>query len=57
VLYSQEKWMTALIWAAFHGELEEVQELVKKLPDVNVVDEVRFYCIVCCRLFVITYEK
>jgi hypothetical protein len=49
--------MTALIWAAFHGELEEVQELVKKLPDVNVVDEVRFYCIVCCQMFVITYEK
>jgi ankyrin repeat protein len=33
--------MTALIWASFHGELEQVKELVGKLSDVNVVDEVR----------------
>ena len=32
--------MTALIWAAFHGQLEEVKKLVVKLSDVNVVDEV-----------------
>ena len=32
--------MTALVWAAYHGELEQVQQLVDKLADVNVVDEV-----------------
>lgn len=32
--------MTALIWAAFHGEVKDVQMLVKKLSDINVVDEV-----------------
>jgi hypothetical protein len=33
--------MTALIWASFHGELEQVKDLVAKLTDINVVDEVR----------------
>jgi hypothetical protein len=33
--------MTALIWASFHGELEQVKDLVVKLTDINVVDEVR----------------
>ena len=34
--------MTALIWAAFHGQIDEVKELLTKLSDVNVVDEVCF---------------
>jgi hypothetical protein len=36
----QEQHMTALIWASFHGELEQVKDLVGKLSDVNVADEV-----------------
>jgi hypothetical protein len=37
---TQEQHMTALIWASFHGELEQVKDLVGKLSDVNVADEV-----------------
>lgn len=32
--------MTALVWASFHGDVEQVRDLVAKLADVNVVDEV-----------------
>lgn len=55
---AQEEHMTALIWAAFHGQLEEVKKLVTKLSDVNLVDEVSFLlvlrvgCMACNRLTV-----
>jgi len=38
--------MTALIWAAHHGELQKVRELLHKHSDVNFADEVSmsFFC-------------
>ncbi len=35
----QEQNLASLIWAAFNGDLSLVQELIQKVPDVNVVDE------------------
>ncbi len=36
----QEANAAALIWAAFQGDLEQVQHLLGKITDINAFDEV-----------------
>lgn len=31
-----------MIWAAFQGDLEQVQDLLGKITDINAFDEVSF---------------
>ena len=53
-LQIQEANAAALIWAAFQGDLEQVQDLLGKITDINAFDEVCFVGTVL--IFVIFYS-